>query len=281
MEREVSIIWEIALTAMKKDNLSIFGPLSFKEYLRSNQLPHRQTAQSISIDSYEKLHQSLKKEHTMVLRLGGEKETRFILVRVNDSLHDFFLHDHEVFSEQDAKGFKPVVPESSLMGYKIMPILSETSLVNLALTSGILGQALNFDKVQVPGAPATGKSTFSFEFKPHSSIDQVFEHYKGQVEIDALFVEKRNGEDTLFVIEAKNDIKQRSLAKHKLAYPVLAVTRNLPKNVHVVPVYLRTYKDENYFYFNVLECEIPDPRANIVAIDEIKPKKHSYFKLKL
>lgn len=53
------------------------------------------------------------------------------------------------------------------------------------------------------------------------------QHYKGQVEIDALFVGRRNRQETLFVIEAKTSNNFQSLAKHKLVYPVLALSSNV------------------------------------------------------
>lgn len=86
--------------------------------------------------------------------------------------------------------------------------------------------------------PATGRSTFTFDLRPHSSYPELVTHRDGQVEIDTLFAERRNGRTALFVIEAKTGTTYSSLAKHKLAYPILAVRDRIPPDVEVVPTYM-------------------------------------------
>ncbi|MEN1761431.1 DUF6997 domain-containing protein [Anoxynatronum sibiricum] len=248
-------MWSHALIHLTDCNVGTYGPESFQDYLLRNKLGRKPTAPSISIDCYEKLPKQLRDNDTMVLRLGASNHgtgTQFILAKVKDRLKDFFLVNDEVFRMSQPDIFHPKKNLNSLKGYKIMPVLSETSLVNLALTSGLLSEALSFDVKMVPGAPTTGKSTFSFKFKVHSLIKQVFEHRNGQVEIDALFVEKRKGRDTLFIIEAKSGATIRSLSKHKLVYPILSVASHVSPHVDIVPIYMQVFKERDEYFYNIL-----------------------------
>jgi hypothetical protein len=220
----------------------------------------------------------------MVLRLGSSPNgigTQFLLVKVKDRLRDFFLFDDEVFIDLKGEYFNPIVSEAHLFGFRALPVLSETSLVNLALSSGLLSKALDLDNHVIPSAPATGRSSFTFSVKPHRAICEVYKHNDGQVEIDALFVEKRYGKDTLFIIEAKCVDMHKSLSKHKLVYSVLAVAGNVPNNIPIVPVYIKVQKSNEELHFHIVECEYPDPRDNIRSIDELTFKKHSRYILKL
>ncbi|WP_353892463.1 hypothetical protein PRVXH_001809 [Proteinivorax hydrogeniformans] len=275
-------IWDAALKQISNQDVAIYGPQSFREYLLSNDLPKVNTAPEISIDSFELLRKELKVNNAMVLRLGASEKgtgTRFVLVKVRDSLKDFFIMDDEVLSDK-GQPFTAVSRTKELLGYSIMPFLSETSLVNLALTSGIISHALGLDNNAIPAAPTTGKAGFSFKLKAHSKTTEVLSHNKGQVEIDALFVEKRQGKDTLFVIEAKSN-SHKSLAKHKLVYPILAVAQKVPSDIPIVPVYLRIVKHKGSYSFHIVECIFPDPRKEITSIDNLKAKKHSNYILKL
>jgi len=91
---------------------------------------------------------------------------------------------------------------------------------------------------------------------------EVFIHNKGQVEIDAMFLEKRNGKETLFVVEAKSDISHKSLAKHKLLYPVLGIASSIPKTIEIVPVYIKVKASQRGIHYHIVECSIPDPITN-------------------
>ena len=277
-------MWEKVLQHLKEKDFELYGPESFQDYLAKNHIPKKNTAASISIDSYEKLARSLREKDCMVLRLGSSERgtgTQFVIVKAKNHLQDFFLMDEDVFTISEPELFVPTQNLNTLKGYRIMPVLSETSLVNLALTSGLLSHALEFDSKQVPGAPTTGKSTFSFRFQPHSKISKIVEHRNGQVEIDALFVEQRKGKDTLFIIEAKSDLQHRSLAKHKLLYPVLSVTENVSEEVVIVPIYMKIIKRKEAYLYHIVECEMPDLRRTTISIDEIRPKRHHYMELKL
>jgi hypothetical protein len=126
-------------------------------------------------------------------------------------------------------------------------------MVNLGLASGLLSEALRLDDKGGIVAPATGRSTFTFNVRPHSTLsDVVFRHESGQVEIDAIFVGRRDGQETLFVLEAKTG-KESSLAKHKLVYPLRALGPSVPANLPIVPVYVRIRQSSDGFHYHVLE----------------------------
>lgn len=158
------------------------------------------------------------------------------------------------------------------------PKPSETSLVNLGLASGVLAEALDLDTSGALPPPATGRSTFTFEFRPHSECAETVTHRKGQVEIDTLFAERRNGELTLFVLEAKTG-SRASLAKHKLVYPVLAIAENVPRAIELVPVYLRCRQTEGNITFGVAECQLPDPRDRVTGVNELEVSRSRVIEL--
>jgi hypothetical protein len=274
----LSSVFLPALDLIKEKDFGTYGPTPLLEYLEKYGFPKTINAPAaISIDSYEKLHQSLKEQDTMILRLGRNgKGTQFSLVRAIGRLNDFFLIDTDIFSK-NGEIIEPEFTENQILAYKFLPNLTENSLVNLGFTSGLLSYALGVDKVTPIFPPATCNSTFSFVFKPHSQIESTVVHNQGQVEIDAMFVEKRGGKNTLFVIEAKSGTVHKSLSKHKLLYPVLGIADSVPQDIEIVPVYLKVNKTPKGIHFHVVECEVPDPRKNIVAYDELKVKKYSHL----
>ncbi|CAG9610635.1 DUF6997 domain-containing protein [Pseudoneobacillus rhizosphaerae] len=219
----------------------------------------------------------------MVLRLGvssSSKNTQFALIRPNTSiLDDYFLRDEIIFEDKQGSKFSPIVSYKQLYGFKILPKLSETSLVNLGLASGIITSALSLDKNEIPLAPATGKSTFTFNLKLHSEHDEEYAHINGQVEVDAIFVEKRNVKEKVFVIEAKSNDNFRSLAKHKLVYPILSIADKVPKDMEIIPVYLKVFIRNYGLHYHIVECTFPDPR--IQTVNELYPVKHTHLKLPL
>lgn len=257
----------------------VYGPESLLKYL-SRIGKSAKTAPSISVDSYEALPRYLKMQETMVFRLGvseGGGNTQFALVRLKGHLRDLFLFDQEVFEDERGATFLPNVSMRRLFTFQLLPAFSEGALVNLALASGVLGQALRFSDMESPLPPATGHSTFSFIFAPHSAYDLTFNHNRGQVEIDALWVDRRDGRDCLFIVEAKAGIKERLLAKHKLVYPILALAPHLPKDMEIVPVYLKAFLADDGIHFQVLECEYPEPRSPKPAVDHLKPRTHHHL----
>ncbi len=127
--------------------------------------------------------------------------TQFALIKAQNNLEDFFLIDENIF-ENEGQVFVPIVDKTQLLSYKLLPQLTETSLVNLGFLSGLISHALNLDEIKHLFPPATCKANFTFRIRPHSSDNEYFVHNQGQVEIDAMFVAKRKGVDTLFVMEA-------------------------------------------------------------------------------
>ena len=210
----------------------------------------------------------------MVLRLGvsgtkGTVGTQFILVKA--PLNDFFIIPT---TDLVPETYLPKVSIRDLFAYQVLPIFTESSLVNLSLASGLLSRALGLDDIPILN-PASGKSTFTFDFRTHKTVDKVFHHNKGQVEIDSIFLGKKSGKDYLFVIEAK--VNKSNLAKHKLIYPVLSIVPKLPEDIGIIPVFLNIKKTDNGFYYHVVECEMPDPRQTVIAIDQLKVRRQTYL----
>ncbi|AFC33307.1 hypothetical protein PM3016_6699 [Paenibacillus mucilaginosus 3016] len=285
-QQGISGMFEPALRTIVDQSIATFGPVSFLDYLKSNNLPRvGATADAISIDSYERLHSSAKSHSAMIMRLGqthGVTGTQFALVKVVEGkLDDFFLIDDSIFS---SVGFNyiPEVNLDQLKVFSLLPSLTEKSYVNLAFSSGLISYALGVDKVKPIYPPAGCSSTFTFKFKPHTLLNnEEFLHNRGQVEIDAMFIEKRNDVDVLFVVEAKSDSSHRSLAKHKLLYPVLGISEKIPSNMPIVPVYMKVKTSSLGIHYHIVECSVPDPRLAVVAYNELTVKKYTHLILNL
>jgi len=148
----------------------------------------------------------------------------------------------------------------------------------LGLASGLIGHALNLDCADETIVPATTQSTFSFKFNPHPLIDCELIHQNGQVEIDAIFVEKRNNRDCLFLLEAKSG-SETSIAKHKILYPVLALYNEVPHDMPIIPVYVKIQEQNDGIIYNIAECEISDPRKSKTYISDLIIKNSSSYYL--
>lgn len=261
-----------ALRALESGATPVFGPVSFQQYLQANSLPQRNTWQYISIDAVHRLASELQAANCMVFRLGspqGEKHTHFALARCVDGWSDYFLLDEDLFSGSASELFVPPVPTRQLFPFTLLPKFTETSLINLAIASGLLAQALRFDPDTPLSVPATGQGTYSFNFSPHRDLGVTWVHNRGQVEIDAVLVARREGKETLFVIEAKAGDEFESLAKHKLLYPVLALRSRIPDYVPIVPVYIRALRRAEGIHFHIAECEMngePDRPPTVAGI---------------
>ena len=157
--------------------------------------------------------------------------------------------------------------------FKLLPKLTEKSLVNLAIVSGLINSALGIKRGGL-SIPATVQSNFSFEVKARSDQESSWLHNNGQVEIDAMFMGNRGGEDVLFVVEAKSG-KPDSLAKHKLIYPVTAIRSSVPNNLKVIPVYLRIWPEKDGMHFMVAECE--DSCSNPCVVESLKASNVSHY----
>ncbi len=264
-----------ALRAMELGASSVFGPIPFQQYLQTNSLPQRNTWQHISIDAVHRLAGELRSANSMVFRLGspaGEKFTHFGIARCVGGWSDYFFLDEAIFADSPAELFIPPVPMRQLFPFTLLPKFTETSLVNLAIASGLLGHALRFDPDTPSSVPATGQGTYSFAFSPHRDFDVTWSHCRGQVEIDAVLVAKRDGKETLFVIEAKAGEEFESLAKHKLLYPVLALRGGVPGYVPIVPVYMRALKRSDGIHFHIAECELNVEPGKVATVAGLTAK---------
>lgn len=238
-------------------------PESFLDYLeRTGQTSAGKTAPNISIDDFGKLHSTLKAAHCMVFRLGAAvdgKGTAFALAKTQMGWADYFLFDEDLFVDSSPRQFVPEVGSDRLFAFQLLPSLSETALVNLAFASGLIASALNLDVRDYSPAPTTGAFRPSFEFSAFPGAP-TWTHARGQVEIDSAFLGKRDGIQHLFVLEAKTGSTQ-SLAKHKLMYPVVGLSSEVPDYIPIVPVYVRTTRKAGQTLYHIAECSMPDPRT--------------------
>ena len=132
----------------------------------------------------------------------------------------------------------------------------------------------NISAADVLFSSENGSGAYTFQFRPHSEIDIIWTHYNGQVEIDGLLAGERKGKTHLFVIEAKASKKYDSLAKHKLFYPVLSVSRKVPENIPIIPVYLRVIKRKDGIHFFIAECHEIDLKNPILSSLQVKNISH-------
>ena len=274
------MIFDEAIKEMDRSELIQSDPKNFLDYCKQYNIKPGRTAEHISVDSKEKLNKQLLENQCMVFRLGsisGEKGTRFGLAKTFNGWEDYFITDKNVFSENSVKTFIPNCSHRKLFPFSLMETLTETSLVNLSITSGLLGHALNLDSDELSSAPATGRSTFTFNFQPTPKSEKVWSHENGQIEIDSLFVSRRNGEEKLFVVEAKVGTKFSTLAKHKLAYPVMALQKTIPDHLELIPVYLKVIRteDQKRFIFHVAECRFNNAKQNLISISDLSPINNS------
>jgi hypothetical protein len=244
------------------------------------------TAPIISIDSFRRLAPELKKAGVMVFRLGspeGERNTHFALAKKVDGWSDYFIFDKEVFKSIAPVIFVPPVPLRQLFPFLLLPSFTETSLVNLAFASGLLAHALGIDQRDFPYAPATGQTTFDFSVIPHPKIGVVWQHQRGQIDLDAVFSAQRDGFETVFLLEAKTQARKGeefdSLAKHKLMYPVLALRDHLPSYMKIVPVYLRGIRKQDGVHFYLAECGEISCSEQVPSISSLEVQKAQHLVL--
>lgn len=186
-----------------------------------------------------------------------------------------FKIDNSSGNRSLSETFQPTASEQTLHPFRLFPSINETGLVNYAFASGIIKYALDLDSDQDTIMPLTWNSSYKFKLKPHSLLDKYFTHNKGQVQIDGLFVGKRENKLILFIVEAKSD-ETKSLAKHKLVYPILSIlsiANNIPPDMTIVPVYMRVTEEAEILHFSIAECDYPDPRINLEGFDKLKVVK--------
>ena len=276
------MIYNKLIEEFMQDEQLVTEPRSFREYSELATGKPYEPWPYISIDTVSGLRAELKAANMMVLRLGSRsngKGSFFSLVKPKTNINDFFFVDSNLFQALTPELFLPEVSIRSLFPFQLLPKVTETSVVNLALASGLLPHALGVQKSDSLIIPATGQSTFTFEFRPRGDSQVKLLHSDGQVEIDAVFVAKRDGKECLFVVEAKHGRKFESLAKHKLLYPVLSLIHKIPSSMPIVPVYLRSIKKDDGIEFYIAECPaIQRENLNEIALDLLAPfRTHAYF----
>lgn len=281
--RKDNEVFEPVMSVLRSKKWGIYGPTSFQGYAKKNGLTVPRTAEYISVDHMERLNSLLRREQAMVLRLGTAVDgpgTQFAVVKTPNRLHDYFLLEEQCFTETHPVTYLPSVSFRNLFPYYIFPKRTETSMVNLAFASGLIGHALNLDKPFPVAAPATGNSTYTFRFYAHSEHPVELVHINGQAEIDAVFVGSRRGKDCLFILESKSGAN-KSLAKHKLVYPVLALAPYAPADMPIIPVYLKVQQTEMNVCYHVVECAFPDPRRKVRSLNELTVVSHRCLSLPL
>jgi hypothetical protein len=123
-------VFDFALDLLEELHTGIYGPISFMDYLSELGFPKFRAPDSISIDSWERLQQSLKDNNCMVLRLGKSSTigTQFAIVKSKGRIRDFFLFDEEIFAAT-AVEYIPKVKVRQLIAYQLLPNLTENSVV--------------------------------------------------------------------------------------------------------------------------------------------------------
>lgn len=111
-------------------------------------------------------------------------------------------------------------------------------------------------------------------------IERTFVHNSGQVEIDALFVGRRKGENVLFVVEAKTE-SVSSVGKFKLVYPVLSLMNRIPKEMPIVPVFVHIAQRADGILYQVAECSFDDPRETMAVMTELETVRTAEYLLPL
>lgn len=291
----VTVDWGPALEELKESADNVFGPISFNGYLESHGMDSARfrTASQISINDRSDLAPALANTDTVVLRLGrvpGERSTQFALVRMPGQLSAFFLDEETEPSKQpkswdmrsggEAVDRLDQADQDILDAYRLLPTFSETSLVNLALSAGVVSDALNLDPQSIGAAPATVSTTFDFEFTPDESIDALLSHNAGQVEIDAIAVSRRNGKRLLLILEAKTG-SMGAIPKHKLAYPVFALSSEAHYFDEVVPVFLRANHDGETIRYEIYECDEPQTSTGQNCLTALSVNSRTTYDLRL
>ncbi len=271
-----------AIQELRSAGKSVWGPESFRSYIQRHAMTlSDRTPRYISVDSLEVLDSDLRANDLMVFRLGssGDTTTAFALVHSQRGIGSYFLSDDELFAGAKTTSFLPRRSYSDLLPFTILSNLSETALVNLASATGALSFALGLDEMAPTGAMATGAVVSTFDFRPTTTADVMLSHTRGQVQIDGLFLGRRDGQDQLFVIEAKKDSRSKTLANHKLLFPVLAIAERVPQDIAIVPVYVRFRQEREHLHVFVVECAYDDPRLHKSGFDTMQVRSVSHLVL--
>jgi len=239
------------------------------------------TPQNISIDHYQNYvntHSELHANRMYLFRLG---KGCFSLVESDDILKQYFVDDNMFPKNGDR--YVSSASQQDLFPFSIMPKLTENTLLSLGLATGIIQEGLGMDSQDPIPSPSEANGTYKFKINnPHNSEDFI---HDGQVEIDTVVFGKVNGEYTLFVIEGKEGKPNTTLAKHKLAYPVMALASegNIPEYINVVPAYVRAWQDEknNSIHYCVAIFQLDsNPRNSAIDLSKLTLKgnpKHLFL----
>ena len=129
---------EIFAPALSRLNqFGYYGPESFQSYVKNLEFGTQDTPRNISIDSKQKLATELRDANTMVLRMGyssDNKSIQFILAQSNN-INDFFIIDEQIQDSDSETFYSPLATERELFVYRLLPVLTESSLVNLGLVN--------------------------------------------------------------------------------------------------------------------------------------------------
>lgn len=99
------------------------------------------------LDTWEKLHQSLKGNDCIVVRSGIKWiYSPFYHSENEGMLNYYFLFDSEVFSSF-VEEYHLKFDEEQLITYKMLPTLSKNSVVDLGFASGLISEALKLDEI--------------------------------------------------------------------------------------------------------------------------------------
>jgi len=170
-------------------------------------------------------------------------------------LAEYFLRDPDLQSEAPRQPYF-IPSRGDLVTFRLARKLTEQALINLGFTTGFIQKAWEYDEYSVTASPISVARTYSFELQLRSDLDQVIHREQGQVQIDALILGRRAGHEVLFVFEAKTDNSQ-SLAKHKLVYPLLAISQQVQDKFPIIPFYLRIKRDDGVLIYCINECSFP------------------------
>lgn len=274
-------MFNLAIKELINSHSLVGRPQSFHEYKRKVGVKKNiRTAEYLSIYSIEDLKEELASAKCTIFRLGspkGERYSYFAISKIKTSWNDYFLIDDEIFSK-NIEFYDLSKNKDVNYLFNILPSLSEKALVQLSLATGILFKALNIRNIKNI-IPATGSGSYTFSFKPLKDFPELT-HYQGQVEIDSFFIAKRDKKKCLFIIEAKSN-KSKSLAKHKLLYPILSMQSNIDPEIEVVPVYLKFIQENAMIYINIVECKLPKINNIFGSIEELVPVNSIKYRINL
>lgn len=252
-------------------------PREWQAYLQTRGISTtRKSPEFLAPDDLTKLNSQLRDANCMIFRLGaagGGSKTHFSVVSCM-SLDDQFIENKTVLAASSDQLFFPTVPARELFSFGLIPNATENGLVNLALCSGIMDEALCIE--QRAALPARGNSLYSFRVCPSSEQQYLeLEHVTGQVEIDAVFLGKQSGVDTIFVVEAKRLQGRRGIAKAKLGYSTLAVQSLLKLPLRIQTVYLLFDRPApETIRFIVAPCEWKTKFISDIAVDMMKVRSY-------